>query len=106
MAEIVEECGRNQKIVRYILGTQTSISVTNHFSSSVAMLNYLPIAGQAIQLVAELLFSGFSDYLGVRLPFLLLHSVCHKLPKNLPSNLMINVGHKRHIPHHPNHSSQ
>ncbi|OOQ86717.1 major facilitator superfamily transporter [Penicillium brasilianum] len=42
---------------------------------SVAMLNYLPIAGQAIQLVAELLFSGFSDYLGVRLPFLLLHSV-------------------------------
>ncbi|KAJ5389879.1 Major facilitator superfamily domain general substrate transporter [Penicillium cataractarum] len=41
---------------------------------SVAMLNYLPIAGQAIQLVAELLFSGFSDYLGVRLPFLLLHS--------------------------------
>ncbi|KAH8898083.1 MFS general substrate transporter [Thozetella sp. PMI_491] len=42
---------------------------------SVGMLNYLPIAGQAIQLVAELLFSGFSDYLGVRLPFLLLHSV-------------------------------
>ncbi|CDM36455.1 hypothetical protein DTO013E5_6888 [Penicillium roqueforti] len=42
---------------------------------SVAMLNYLPIAGQAIQLVAELLFSGFSDYLGTRLPFLLLHSV-------------------------------
>ncbi|KAJ6033142.1 hypothetical protein N7444_010913 [Penicillium canescens] len=41
---------------------------------SVAMLNYLPIAGQAIQLVAELLFSGFSDYLGTRLPFLLLHS--------------------------------
>jgi sugar phosphate permease len=41
---------------------------------SVAMLNYLPIIGQAIQLVAELLFSGFSDYFGVRLPFLLLHS--------------------------------
>ncbi|KAH8878969.1 major facilitator superfamily transporter [Thozetella sp. PMI_491] len=41
---------------------------------SVAMLNYLPIVGQAIQLVAELLFSGFSDYFGVRLPFLLLHS--------------------------------
>ncbi|KAJ5757737.1 uncharacterized protein N7511_006431 [Penicillium nucicola] len=41
---------------------------------SVAMLNYLPIAGYAIQLVAELLFSGFSDYLGARLPFLLLHS--------------------------------
>lgn len=39
------------------------------------MLNYLPIAGQAIQLVAEILFSGFSDYLGTRLPFLLLHSV-------------------------------
>ncbi|KAJ5923575.1 Major facilitator superfamily domain general substrate transporter [Penicillium verhagenii] len=42
---------------------------------SVAMLNYLPIAGQAIQLVAEILFSGFSDYFGTRLPFLLLHSV-------------------------------
>ncbi|CAG8110034.1 unnamed protein product [Penicillium salamii] len=42
---------------------------------SVAMLNYLPIAGQALQLVAELLFSGFSDYLGTRLPFLLLQSV-------------------------------
>ncbi|KAJ5322877.1 hypothetical protein N7452_011166 [Penicillium brevicompactum] len=42
---------------------------------SVGMLNYLPIAGQALQLVAELLFSGFSDYLGTRLPFLLLQSV-------------------------------
>ncbi|KAL2879057.1 hypothetical protein SGCOL_005757 [Colletotrichum sp. CLE4] len=42
---------------------------------SVAMLNYLPIIGQAVQLVAELLFSGLSDYFGVRLPFLLLHSV-------------------------------
>jgi ACS family pantothenate transporter-like MFS transporter len=41
---------------------------------SVAMLNYLPIIGQAIQLIAELLFSGFSDYFGVRLPFLLLYS--------------------------------
>ncbi|KAJ4299367.1 hypothetical protein N0V90_004612 [Kalmusia sp. IMI 367209] len=38
------------------------------------MLNYLPIAGQAAQLVAELLFSGFSDFTGKRLPFLLLHS--------------------------------
>ena len=44
-------------------------------NSSVAMLDYLPIIGQAIQLVAEILFSGFSDYFGVRLPFLLLHSV-------------------------------
>ncbi|KAF6804408.1 major facilitator superfamily transporter [Colletotrichum sojae] len=41
---------------------------------SVAMLNYLPIAGQGVQLVAELLFSGFSGYFGVHLPFLLLHS--------------------------------
>ncbi|RDW72814.1 hypothetical protein BP6252_06721 [Coleophoma cylindrospora] len=41
---------------------------------TVAMLNYLPIIGQAIQLVAELLFSSFSDYFGTRLPFLLLHS--------------------------------
>lgn len=48
---------------------------TNKHHSSVGMLNYLPIIGQAIQLVAELLFSGFSDYFGVRLPFLLLHSV-------------------------------
>ncbi|CAG9950431.1 unnamed protein product [Clonostachys rosea f. rosea IK726] len=41
---------------------------------SVAMLNYLPIIGQAVQLVAELLFSGFSDLTGQRLPFLVLHS--------------------------------
>ncbi|PSN68709.1 major facilitator superfamily transporter [Corynespora cassiicola Philippines] len=41
---------------------------------SVAMLNYLPIVGQAAQLIAELLFSGFSDYFRTRLPFLLLHS--------------------------------
>ncbi|KAL3481043.1 major facilitator superfamily domain-containing protein [Aspergillus californicus] len=40
---------------------------------SVAMLNYLPIIGQAIQLVAEILFSGLSDRFG-RFPFLLLHS--------------------------------
>ncbi|KAK2603245.1 hypothetical protein N8I77_009716 [Diaporthe amygdali] len=41
---------------------------------SVAMLNYIPIAGQAVQLVAEVLFSGASDYFRKRLPFLLLHS--------------------------------
>ncbi|KKY36927.1 putative major facilitator superfamily transporter [Diaporthe ampelina] len=41
---------------------------------SVALLNYIPIAGQAIQLVAEVLFSGASDYFRKRLPFLLLHS--------------------------------
>ncbi|KAL6229785.1 hypothetical protein BDW75DRAFT_234930 [Aspergillus navahoensis] len=41
---------------------------------SVGMLNYLPIAGQAIQLVAEVVFSGLSDRLG-RFPFLLLHSI-------------------------------
>ncbi|KAI8307048.1 hypothetical protein K4K61_003957 [Colletotrichum sp. SAR11_59] len=41
---------------------------------SVAMLNYLPIAGQGLQLISELLFSGFSGYFGVHLPFLLLHS--------------------------------
>ncbi|KAL4759702.1 major facilitator superfamily domain-containing protein [Aspergillus foveolatus] len=41
---------------------------------SVGMLNYLPIAGQAIQLVAEVVFSGLSDRFG-RFPFLLLHSV-------------------------------
>lgn len=48
------------------------------------MLNYLPIAGQALQLVAELLFSGFSDYLGTRLPFLLLHSVRHSSTVKIP----------------------
>ncbi|KAH8702231.1 major facilitator superfamily domain-containing protein [Talaromyces proteolyticus] len=42
---------------------------------SVGMLNYLPIIGQAIQLVCEILFSGFSDFFGKHLPFLLLHSV-------------------------------
>lgn len=42
--------------------------------SSVGMLNYLPIIGQGSQLVAELLFSGFSDHFQARLPFLLLHS--------------------------------
>lgn len=41
---------------------------------SVALLNYIPIAGQAVQLVAEVLFSGASDYFRKRLPFLLLHS--------------------------------
>ncbi|EFX02194.1 pantothenate transporter [Grosmannia clavigera kw1407] len=41
---------------------------------SVGMLNYLPIIGQAVQFVAEILFNGFSDLLGARLPFLLLHS--------------------------------
>ncbi|KAL4997489.1 major facilitator superfamily domain-containing protein [Aspergillus recurvatus] len=41
---------------------------------SVGMLNYLPIAGQAIQLVVEVVFSGLSDRFG-RFPFLLLHSV-------------------------------
>ncbi|KAK2024917.1 major facilitator superfamily transporter [Colletotrichum zoysiae] len=53
---------------------------------SIAMINYLPIIGQAIQLVAELLFSGFSDYFGVRLPFLLLHSVI-----NIASHIILIV---------------
>jgi ACS family pantothenate transporter-like MFS transporter len=43
------------------------------------MLNYLPIIGLAAQLIAELLFSGLSDYFQTRLPFLLLHSVYHPL---------------------------
>ncbi|KAF4959213.1 hypothetical protein FSARC_10804 [Fusarium sarcochroum] len=41
---------------------------------SVAMLNYLPIIGQASQLAAEIIYSGTSDYFGKRLPFLLIHS--------------------------------
>jgi hypothetical protein len=48
------------------------------------MLNYLPIIGQGAQLIAELLFSGFSDYFGTRLPFLLLHSVI-----NITSHIII-----------------
>ncbi|CAI6093629.1 hypothetical protein V2G26_017259 [Clonostachys chloroleuca] len=42
---------------------------------TVAMLNYLPIIGQAAQLAAEVLYSSASDYFGKRLPFLLVHSV-------------------------------
>ncbi|PMD33348.1 MFS general substrate transporter [Hyaloscypha variabilis F] len=41
---------------------------------SVGLLNYLPLIGQAIQLVCELGFSGLSDFFGTRLPFLLAHS--------------------------------
>ncbi|KAJ5526216.1 hypothetical protein N7494_012866 [Penicillium frequentans] len=62
--------------IAWALGTGTTpTSYFNLWLNSVAMLNYLPIAGQAIQLVAEILFSGFSDYFGTRLPFLLVHSV-------------------------------
>lgn len=46
---------------------------------STAMLNYLPIAGQAETLVTQVLFNGLSDYIGARLPFLLLHSVSNSL---------------------------
>lgn len=38
------------------------------------MLNYLPIIGNAAQLVWQVVVCGLSDYYG-RLPFLLLHSV-------------------------------
>ncbi|KAM0424309.1 hypothetical protein ACHAPT_010455 [Fusarium lateritium] len=41
---------------------------------TVAMLNYLPIIGQAAQLAAEVIYSSLSDYFGTRLPFLLVHS--------------------------------
>ncbi|KAI8649935.1 hypothetical protein NCS56_01444800 [Fusarium sp. Ph1] len=41
---------------------------------TVAMLNYLPIIGQAAQLAAEVIYSSASDYFGKRLPFLLVHS--------------------------------
>lgn len=60
------------------------------------MLNYLPIAGQALQLTAELLFSGFSDYLGTRLPFLLLHSVRHSSTVNNPILIRIS-GDQYHV---------
>ena len=39
------------------------------------MLNYLPIIGQAAQLIAELLFSRLSDHFQTRQPCLVLHSV-------------------------------
>ncbi|KAK7397767.1 hypothetical protein QQX98_012859 [Neonectria punicea] len=38
------------------------------------MLNYLPMIGQAAQSVAEIVYSGASDYFRSRLPFLYLHS--------------------------------
>ncbi|KAK7746405.1 hypothetical protein SLS53_002364 [Cytospora paraplurivora] len=41
---------------------------------SVSMLNYIPIIGQAISLVATVIISGASDLCHKRLPFLLLHS--------------------------------
>ncbi|KAJ4412438.1 hypothetical protein N0V82_008793 [Gnomoniopsis sp. IMI 355080] len=55
------------------LKSLTNANGTKRYST--AMLNYLPIAGQAEQLVSQLLFNGLSDYFGARLPFLLLHSV-------------------------------
>ncbi|KAJ4393502.1 hypothetical protein N0V93_002714 [Gnomoniopsis smithogilvyi] len=55
------------------LKSLTNADGTKRYST--AMLNYLPIAGQAEQLVSQLLFNGLSDYFGARLPFLLLHSV-------------------------------
>lgn len=73
MAQVSEETQRNQKIVSTEFTIENAASDLS--SSSVAMLNYLPIVGQGAQLIAEILFSGFSDYFGTRLPFLLLHSV-------------------------------
>ncbi|TXT10872.1 hypothetical protein VHUM_02377 [Vanrija humicola] len=45
-----------------------------HARYSVAMLNYLPIIGQALQLVTQLLLTFASDLTGKRLPWLLVHS--------------------------------
>jgi hypothetical protein len=44
-----------------------------HFST-VGQLNYIPIGGQAIAFVTEILFSLISDRTGRRLELLLLHS--------------------------------
>lgn len=72
------------------------------------MLNYLPIIGQAIQFVAEILFNGFSDYFGVRLPFLLLHAVCLIVDFASShlylflSNLCM-AGHQYRLTHHSDH---
>ncbi|KAK2004340.1 hypothetical protein LX36DRAFT_706289 [Colletotrichum falcatum] len=42
---------------------QSMAQVPQEFRRSITVINNLPIIGQAIQLVAELLFSGFSDRL-------------------------------------------
>ena len=42
--------------------------------SNVGQLNYSPIGGQAIQHVAEIVFSSISDRFNTRLPPLLVHS--------------------------------
>ena len=68
------------------------------------MLNYLPIAGQALQLVAELLFSGFSDYLGTRLPFLLLHSVRNSSRLKDPMLIQIS-GNQYHVTDYFDHTA-
>jgi hypothetical protein len=77
LAQVLEKSRWDSKIVSASKTTQRK-SLKNELTyfSTVAMLNYLPIIGQAAQLAAEVLYSSASDYFGKRLPFLLVHSVC------------------------------
>jgi hypothetical protein len=78
VAQIIDQPQWHKEVVS-ILHSKSPIPASNQPPSTVAMLNYLPIIGLAAQLIAELLFSGLSDYFQTRLPFLLLHSVYHPL---------------------------
>ncbi|KAL1408544.1 hypothetical protein Q8F55_005356 [Vanrija albida] len=62
-----------------------------HARYSVAMLNYLPIIGQALQLVTQLLLTFASDWTGQRLPWLLVHAAI-----NLASQIILVVRPARH----------
>lgn len=41
---------------------------------TIAQLNYLPVIGFSLQLVSTIFLCGLSDWLGVRLPSLMIHS--------------------------------
>ena len=74
VAQITDQSQWHEEVV----STATPNAPYQHLTqplSTVAMLNYLPIIGQAAQLITELLFSRLSDHFQTRLPFLLLHSV-------------------------------
>ncbi|GMK56128.1 hypothetical protein CspeluHIS016_0211840 [Cutaneotrichosporon spelunceum] len=53
---------------------------------SVAELNYLPVIGFSLQLVATIVLCGLSDWLGVRLPSLLIHAAI-----NITSEVILTI---------------
>lgn len=53
---------------------------------TVAQLNYLPVIGFALQLAATVALCGLSDWLGVRLPSLLIHAAI-----NLTSEIILTI---------------